>query len=399
MFHIKNVPSIVSVSDSSKSKYIPIPKLLAYLVPSTFSQLDSQSFLKVQMVSLTEGQKASLSPEAVKFLTNIRHPPFADVLSMFLTGPSRITSLRRTQSENTIAGEASLIEQHQLRIHRVQIAGVPVVVIEPPVIQREKERKILFNVFGGGFTLGSARDRAALTMAAELGVRVYSVEYTRAPEARYPVARDQCLAVYRALIGTGLPGGGGPVDPGDVYAMGSSSGGQILLSMLVVAHEEGTPLPTAGLYLCTPAADLSGAGDSLAANARDRDVLPGSFLWGMATHNYPPVGTAAGFEATDPRYSPLYYGGYDASFPRTVITVGTRDFLLSSGVRLYWTLREAGVDVELLVSEGMWHGFNWDSVVPEARRARAAVIEFLEAPTSGAYLRAAQSGGGAGKRT
>ena len=77
----------------------------------------------------------------------------------------------------------------------------------------------------------------------------------------------------------------------------------------------------------------------------DRDVLPGSFLWSLATRHYLPAG---GVEPTDPRYSPLYYGGYDAaSFPHTIITVGTRDVLLSSGVRLYWALRAAGVEHKL----------------------------------------------------
>jgi hypothetical protein len=35
-------------------------------------------------------------------------------------------------------------------------------------------------------------------------------------------------------------------------------------------------------------------------------------------------------------------------------------------------------NVELLVAEGMWHGFNWDPVILESIRARAAVIKFLE---------------------
>ncbi|KAH7024368.1 Alpha/Beta hydrolase protein [Microdochium trichocladiopsis] len=335
------------------------------------------------MVAMTEGQKAVVSPEAVDFLTKLKHLPFASLLSGVLTMPSRITSLRETVASNMAPGEAALIEKHDLRIKRVTIGGVPVVVIEPPFIAPEKQHKIMFNVFGGGFTLGSPQDRAALITAAELGVRVYSPDITRSPEARYPVARDQCLAVYRALIQQGPPGGSGPIDPADIYAQGSSSGGQILLSMLIRAHMDKTPLPTAGLYLCTPAADLSGAGDSLVSNARDRDVLPGSFLWSMAQQNYPPLvdGAAAGgsFDDKDPEYSPVYYTGYEPStFPRTVITVGTRDFLMSSGIRMYWRLRDAGVEAELLVYEGMWHGFNWDQNVPEAKKAREDVFSFLE---------------------
>lgn len=323
------------------------------------------------MVSLTDGQKASLSPEAVNFLKNIHHLPFANLLSDFLTMPSRVPGLRRDTEMKMAQGEADLIAKHDLRVQETTVAGVPVVVIEPPVIAPEKEKKIVFNVFGGAFIIGTPRDRTALTMAAELGVRVYSPSFTRAPEAKYPVARDQCLAVYRTLVREGLPGGTS-IDPADIYTMGSSSGAQLLVSMFLMAQREHLPLPTAGLYLCTPALDFTGAGDSLAFNAHDRDIMPTSMLYGMVAQNY-------FTEANDPRdpfISPMY-ASFDRSFPRTVITVGTRDFALSNGIRFYWKLREAGVEVELLVSDGMWHGFVWDPVIPEAICARAAVVKFL----------------------
>ncbi|KAH6991456.1 Alpha/Beta hydrolase protein [Ilyonectria sp. MPI-CAGE-AT-0026] len=324
------------------------------------------------MVSLTEGQKATISPEAVKFLNNIRNIPFANTISPFLASSRRVPGLRQGFDEKTAPGEADLIEKHGLRIMEITVAGIPVVVIEPPHIKPEKENKILFNAFGGAFIMGSPSDRAALTMAVELGVRVYSTNYTKSPEAKYPVARDQVLTVYRELIRNGPPGGA-PIEPADMYTMGSSSGAQLLVSALLVAQEEGLPIPTAGCYLCTPALDLSGAGDSMVTNALDRDIMPVSLLTAMVGQNYTPEG----IDPKDPLYSPMY-ANYDLSFPPTVITVGTRDFALSNGIRFYWKLREAGVKVELLVSEGMWHGFNWDPVIPEALRVRAAVVQFLE---------------------
>lgn len=367
------------------------------------------------MVSLTDGQKATLSPEAVEYLTNIHHLPFAQTLAPFVASPRRVPGLRRGLEEKTAPGEAALIEKHRLAVEEVTIAGLSVTVITPASVRPEKRRKLLFHVFGGASIMGRPRDRGALTMAAELGVRVCAPDYTKAPEARYPVARDQCLAVYRALITQGLPAAASsvpsssppsapvvePVDPADMYAMGSSSGAQILVSMLLVARREGLPPPAAGLYLCAPALDLSGAGDSMVFNARDRDVMPVGLLTAMVSQNYAPrpgaqVDGKPFGGATDPLYSPLYADYYDTPenggggegvaaapwFPRTVLTVGTRDFALSHGVRFYWRLRAAGVEVELLVSEGMWHGFNWDPKVPEALEARAAVVEFLERPTS-----------------
>lgn len=324
------------------------------------------------MVFLTEGQKATLSPEAIEFLGNVRHVPFASALSPFITSPRRIPRMRQSLREKMAPGEAELIDKYHLKYKEITIAGVPVIVIEPSFIKPEKEKKVLLNVYGGAFVMGSAKDRAALTMTAELGVRVYSINFTKSPEVKYPVARDQCLDVYREIIRSGPPNSTS-IKPEDIYGMGSSSGAQLLVSMLLVAKLEGLPMPAAGLYLCTPALDLSGAGDSFVTNAYDRDIMPLSLLSNMVSQNYAPDG----IDPKDPLYSPVY-ADYDSSFPPTVITVGTRDFALSNGIRFYWKLREAGVKVELLVLEGMWHGFNWDPQLPEALRARAAVLDFLE---------------------
>jgi monoterpene epsilon-lactone hydrolase len=330
------------------------------------------------MVSLTDGQKATLSPEAAAYLTNIHHIPFASFLSPLLTSSSRVPGLRQNYQQRMTPFETELIEKRHLRTTDIVLAGVPVTVIEPQTLKPEKQHMALFNVFGGAFVMGSPRDRAALTMAAGLGVRVYSVGYTRAPEARYPVARDQCLAVYRELLRRGPPGVSTPLAPQNLYAMGCSSGAQLLVSMLLVARHEGLPMPAAGVYLCAPALDLSGAGDSMVANDNGRDLMPVSLLIGMVSQNYAPEKN--GFDPRDPLYSPIYAddADYGSSFPPTIITVGTRDFALSHGVRFYWKLRRAGARVELLVSEGMWHGFNWDPAIPEALEVRAAVIEFLE---------------------
>lgn len=220
-------------------------------------------------------------------------------------------------------------------------AGVRVVLIEPPKKREHYDENILLNFYGGGFVMGNAWERAALLMCAEMKMRVFSVAYSKSPEVKYPVARDEALDVYRQLVHQ--------FGDNNIFCMGSSSGGQILVSMLLVARTEKLPMP-ARIYLCTPALDLSGAGDSMVSND-GRDVMSAS---AMVKQNYMPKG----MDMTDPLYSPLY-AEYDVSFPPTVITVGTRDLLLSTGVRMYWKLRNAGVETELLVGEGMWHGFNW----------------------------------------
>jgi monoterpene epsilon-lactone hydrolase len=315
------------------------------------------------MVTITATQRASLSVEAVNVLQNFPSVPFAGLLSMYLASPRRAQGLRNSMAAKMNPIEDDIIQRHALQIVNTTIANIPVVIITPPTTRLENRDKILLNFFGGAFTMGSARERAALLMAAEMGITVYSVDYSKSPEVQYPVARNEALTVYRHLVSV--------LSPHNILGMGSSSGAQILLSMLLVARDEGLPMPSR-LYLCTPAVDMSGAGDSCVSND-GRDIMPVSLLWSMVKQNYQPKD----IDARDPQYSPIY-AEYDATFPPTVITVGTRDFCLSNGVRMYWKLKDAGVEVELLVSEGMWHGFNWTEKIPEAIQARKAVREFLQ---------------------
>ena len=81
-------------------------------------------------------------------------------------------------------------------------------------------------------------------------------------------------------------------------------------------------------------------------------------------------------DPTDPILSPIY-GKFNSSYPKTLITSGTRDFLLSSGTRLSRVMREAGVDVELRVWEGMWHVFEYYPQIPEAAASLEEMSSFL----------------------
>jgi monoterpene epsilon-lactone hydrolase len=314
------------------------------------------------MVTVNPTQKASISSQAAEALANIPRVPFAGLLAPYLASPRRAKGLRDKMATNMKPIEDDLIARHKLHVTSSTVAEVLVVVITPPIIKSENKDKILLNFYGGGFIMGSARERAALIMSAEMCIRVYSVEYSKSPEVHYPVARNEALAVYRELLEK--------FSPNNIFGMGSSSGTQILVSMLLVARDEKLPMP-ARIFLCTPGLDLSGAGDSLVSN-EGRDIMPVSLLWHMVKQNYQPEA----LDVKDPYYSPIY-AEYDSTFPPTVITVGTRDFNLSSGVRMYWKLRDAGVETELLVSEGMWHGFNWTETLPEAIRVRQSVREFL----------------------
>lgn len=240
------------------------------------------------------------------------------------------------------------------------VAGVDVVDLAPPKTTGTG-RALYFH--GGGFTGGLAHDMTAVLMADALGMPITSVDYALAPEAAFPVALDQAVEIYRALVAP---------DASNWVVFGVSAGGTIVLSLVQRLRELSLPMPTA-LGLFTPWTDLTGAGDSRSANDGRDPVLRWPEQLPVAAAAY--AGDAA---LDDPLLSPAF-ATYDTTFPPSIITTGTRDLFLSDCTRLYWQLRRAGARTELRVWENLWHAFNTQPSVPEAAEARAEVAAFLRA--------------------
>jgi epsilon-lactone hydrolase len=91
-----------------------------------------------------------------------------------------------------------LIAERDLRLEPTKIAGMDVLIVDPPVYAPGLEDVVVFNVHGGGLVMGTVGGTALLT-ASEFGMRVYSVDYTLSLEALFPTAIEQSLAVYAEL--------------------------------------------------------------------------------------------------------------------------------------------------------------------------------------------------------
>ncbi|PNP56851.1 hypothetical protein THARTR1_03086 [Trichoderma harzianum] len=303
---------------------------------------------------VTPAQKATISPQAVEFLSNADSIPIEAI--------NAVTVTRQAFHAAEEAVEESLIEKFNLKVENITMGDIPVLVIGSSSPDLKYKGRVIFDIHGGGFVMGTARERPALMIAGELGLTVYSVDYSLSPGVKYPTAIEQCLTVYREMI----------VKFGakNIVGLSSSAGGQIMFSLIVRAQREGLELPAA-LAFYTPNTDLSGAGDSNVFN-NGRDLVTNDVVVGAMSALY-----AGGVDLKDELLSPIY-AELSGPFPPTVINTGTRDLNMSQCVRLYWKLRDAGGKTELLVSEGMWHGFNWELELPEGIRARKAVYSFIK---------------------
>ena len=196
-----------------------------------------------------------------------------------------------------------------------------------------------FDIHGGGFTAGGGEmcRMLAKIRAADYGAQVFAIDYRLAPQHPYPAALDDCMAAYREILKR--------VQPANLVLAGSSAGGNLAAALMLRAQDEGLPWP-AGLLLMTPAMDIAGGGDSHTTN-RFLDVS----LYGAADG---PAAYLGSGDPGDPYISPIF-GKIGDGWPPTLLSTGTRDLLLSDTVMMHRKLREAGVDADLLVTEGGMH--------------------------------------------
>lgn len=247
------------------------------------------------------------------------------------------------------------------------LAGVPVFVVTPDELPPENRGRVLVHLHGGGYVLypGEAGAGEAMLMAGFGRFKVISVDYRMPPDHPFPAALDDAVAVWRAVAGA--------TDPRNTAVFGSSAGGGLTLALVLRAKREGLPLPAA-IAPGTPWSDMSGDGDSYAANAFVDNVLVSDAGWlGAAARLY-----AGPHDVRDPLLSPVR--GDLRGFPPAILTSGTRDLFLSNTVRVHRALRRVGVEAVLQVFEGQSHAqYLADPYAPEAREAFEEIARFFDA--------------------
>lgn len=268
---------------------------------------------------------------------------------------------------NQAAAEANqkLAEAWSVRVEETKIADVPVFKVTSPKPDPALADKLFIHTHGGAyvFNKGWAGLHEAILIAHRVGVPVLSIDYRMPPEAPYPAAIDDVIAVWRELLRKH--------EASSMAIGGTSAGGNLALVSVLRMQELKLPLP-AVVMASTPWADLDGSGDSYSTNEGiDRMLVTQEGLLAAAAKSY-----ADGADLKQPLISPVY--GDFAGFPPTVLFTATRDLFLSGTVRTHRNMRAAGVDAELHVFEAMSHGGWMIQDLPESRAFTSEVAVFLK---------------------
>lgn len=250
-----------------------------------------------------------------------------------------------------------------------KVGGVHVYVYTPTagVSVRNKDR-ILINLHGGGFSgcWPGCAELESIPVAGLGKIEVISVDYREGPEYKFPAASEDVASVYREILKSHKPQ--------DIGIYGCSAGGMQTAMSMAWFQTQSLPTPGAIGIFCASAGGAFG-GDALytAVPLGEARLTPPNGR-GAA----PALGYFSGTDPKDPLVSPINSPEILAKFPPTLIITGTRGFEFSSALYTHEQLVKLGVDAELHVWEGLFHGFFYNMDVPESKDALNVIVRFFD---------------------
>ena len=259
--------------------------------------------------------------------------------------------------------------QSRMSAGRVSVKSVgPVSVRLHGEASSEKPLPALLWIHGGGFVLGSAAqdDLVCKHFARELGIVVAAVDYRLAPESPFPAALNDCYDTLQWLAEQPF------VDPSRIAIGGASAGGGLAAALALLARDRGEVRCIFQL-LSYPMLD-----DGTATRT---DIDEGNFrLWNNKANRFgwqSYLGHLSGSHEICELAAPAR--SHDLSrLPKAWLGVGTRDLFYEEGIEYSRRLKEAGVECELHVVKGAYHGFDLvQSKTGVARDFRSAQVGAL----------------------
>jgi acetyl esterase len=204
----------------------------------------------------------------------------------------------------------------------------------------------LLFIHGGGWVTGSIRiyDGICRRLARYGGFKVVSLDYRLAPEHKFPVPLEDCLAALRWLADHGGEIG---VDGARLAIGGDSAGGNLSLAVAMGSRGDGSPLRAAALVY--GAYDVDFDTPSYRAYGNDAYFLSRADMIWFWEHYL--RGEA---DRLDSRAVPLH--GILEGLPPLLVTGAEFDPLLDDSRRLVKRLAAIGAKHEWVLWPGVVHG-------------------------------------------
>ncbi len=319
--------------------------------------------------------------------------------------PVHTLTVDQARSQPTLAAAVSTVEQSQTGHPLMQTAFVRTTDMTVPgatgplaarlydATPGHPGQPIVLYFHGGGGVVGGldGADRAARALATQGHFMVLSVAYRLAPEAHFPTAQDDSLAVYQWLLQNAASLG---ADRRRIAVGGEAWGATLAIDTAIAARDAHIKLPVHEL-LIEPVVSPDTQTRSEIANQNTVPLSRADEEWLFRNLTSNPSDLA------DPRIDLL--GRADLhGLPATTIISSEMDPLESDGTTVTLKLQVQGVDVTRIEYQGTAHGFfGMGAVVARSREAEEFAANALNVtfkqigalPPYRAVYRTSRSGG------
>ena len=256
-----------------------------------------------------------------------------------------------------------LLDLYKPTVDTIEIGGIRAIDVKPNGYVESD--KVIVYIHGGAYVFFTADVTllSSVPLADAIGMRVVSVDYTLAPQAKFQQITDEVLQLYQGLLDLGY-------ESKNIAIYGDSAGGGLAAGSVLKMRDKGIDLPSS-LVLWSAWADIDEIGDTyFTLKDNDPNLVNTDFLENCA------LAYADKKDFKNPYVSPVY-GDFSKDFPPTLLQVGGKEIFLSNSIRLYRAMNEAGKEVKLDVYEGMWHVWQGYYKIPESKMAVKNTKNFI----------------------
>ncbi|MGW0229916.1 alpha/beta hydrolase [Actinopolymorpha singaporensis] len=253
----------------------------------------------------------------------------------------------------------------------VTVPGGPTGSVRVRIVRPPRARglmPVIVYVHGSGWVFGNAHthDRLVRELATQANAAVVFPEYDRAPEARYPVALEQCYAAAQWVCAQGALQG---LDSSHIAVAGDSVGGNLAIALTLLAKQRGDVRFVAQV-------EFYPVTDAACDSASYQEFAEGYFLRRDAMRWAWDQYTTDEEERSLITVSPLRARLDDLrDLPPALVITAEADVLRDEGEAFAVKLRRAGVPTTAARYAGTIHDFVLLDALRETGAARAAVAQ------------------------
>ena len=240
-------------------------------------------------------------------------------------------------------------------------------------IYTPKEGKAPFPIVvyyhGGGFVIADldVYNAGPQALCEQTGAIIVSVEYPKGPEKKFPAAHNVAFDAYQWILKNAASFKGNPTK---IAVAGESAGGNLAANVSMMARDKKIMVPIYAV-LVYPVANNDMNSESYVKYAQAKPL--NKAMMGWFVKNY----LTSEAQAADPRIS-LVKANL-AGFPKTLIIGAEIDPLQSEGKLLADKLKDAKVETDYELYNGVTHEFfGMAAVVPQAKDAQALAAKKLK---------------------